>query len=412
MKRPIAVVVSLLLLGIPAGRAVAGSTLDEVKTKGLLVAGVKGASPPFGFVDRESGALVGYDVDIVKAIASRLGVRVVFTPVTAANRVPQLIQGNVDLLAAAMAKTPDRARAVDFSDTYYLTSQKVLAESGTVKSVADLDGKRIGTARGSAWEINVRMKVPGAKVVSFDNSAQAVRALRAGEIDAVSTDEVILVALRMSLPEGRYDISPIRISEEPYGLAVRKGDAAFLEAVNATLREMVKSGETRRIYARWFARAAAAPADSAGGIIMRRSADMSRFVVMPIKGTFRPGADVSFFDPSGNFVASGKVRSYYTDEVYVDAETGAADAMDYGFVVGMNMSDADAREFIRKDGELLKSITKDIRAENLVRAERIGKEAKAMEEKRRQEAVDFERLKMQLDYMYDNYYSGWYGYPW
>ena len=413
MRKPIAAVVSFLLLAVPAGRVLAGNTLDDVKKKGVLVAGVKSASPPFGFVDRDTGALAGYDVDIVKAIAARLGVRAVLTPVTASNRVPQLVQGNVDILAAAMAKTPDRARVVDFSDTYFLTSQKILAEKGMVKGISDLEGKRIGTAKGSAWEINVKMNVPGAKVVSFDNSALATQALEAGEIDAVSTDEVILVALLSRLPRGRYEIPPIRISEEPYGLAVRKGDAAFLDAVNAALREMIGSGESRTIYARWFARTAASvPANSAGGIVIRRSADMSRFVVMPIKGTFRPGADVSFFDPAGNFVASGRVRSYYTDEVYVDAEAGKAASMDYGFVVGMNLSDAEARELIRKDGDLLRSITKEIRAENLARAEQIGKEAKAMEEKRRQEQVEFERMKMQLDYMYDNYYYGWYGYPW
>ncbi len=413
MKKPIALVVSLLLLGIPAARAVAGSTLDEVKRKGLLVAGVKSASPPFGFVDRDTGALTGYDVDIVKAVAARLGVKAVLTPVTAPNRVPQLVQGNVDILAAAMAKTPDRARVVDFTDTYYLTSQKVLAGKGAVTSIADLEGKRVGTARGSAWEINVRTNVPGAQVVSFDNAAQAVQALQSGKIDAVSTDEVILVALLATLPRGAYEIPPIRIAEEPYGLAVRRGDPAFLEAVNAALRDLVRSGESRTIYARWFSRAAAsAPAYPAGGIVIRRSANQSRFVVMPIKGTFRPGADVSFFDPAGNFVASGRVTSFYTDEVYVDAEAGKAAAMDYGFVVGMNMSEPEAKELIRKDGDLLKSITQEIRAENIARAEQIGKEAKAMEEKRRQEQVDFARQKMQLDYMYDNYYYGWYGYPW
>ncbi len=413
MKKVIAAVVSLLLLGIPAGRVLAGNTLDDVRKKGVLVAGVKSASPPFGFVDRNTGALAGYDVDFVKAIAARLGVKAVITPVTAANRVPQLVQGNVDIVAAAMPKTRDCGVMVDFSDTYYLTSQKVLAKTGTVRSVADLEGKRIGTAKGSAWEINVKMNVPGADVVSFDNASRATEALRGGAIDAVSTDEVILVRLLSKLPRGEYEIPPVGVSVEPYGLAVRKGDKKFLEAVNAAIREMEKTGEARTLYARWFdPRPDSAPADTAGGVVVRRSADMKRLVVMPIGGTFRPGADVSFFDPAGNFVAPGKVKSFYADEIYVDVDAEKAGNIDSGFIVGMNMSDAAAKDLVRKEQDLLKSIAEEIRRENATRIAEIGKEAKAMEEKRRKEQVEFERLKMQLDYTYDNYYYGWYGYPW
>ncbi len=413
MKKPLAVVISLLLLGVTAEQGLAGGTLDEVKTKGVLVAGVKGTSPPFGFLDRNTGMLVGYEVDIVKAIAARLGVKAVFTPVTAASRVPQLLEGNVDIVAAMMSKSPDRARMVDFSETYYLTSQKVLSRTGVVKTVADLDGKTVGTARRSAWEINVRTRVPGAKVVSFDNSSLAVQALRNGEIDAVSTDETILSAVLPRLPAGEYEIPDIRISEEPYALAVRKGDKAFLDAVNGAILAMSKDGEAKTIFDKWFARAPAVfDEDSAGGVVVRRSADMTRFVVTPMKGVFKKGADVSFFDPAGNFVARGKVKSFYTDEVYVDAEEGRADALDYGFLVGMNVSNDDAKAFVRKNRDLLKSITEQIRKENAARAAEIGKETAALEKQRRLEQVEFEKLKMQLDYTYGDYYYGWYGFPW
>lgn len=412
MKRLLAIVVSFLFLGVPAGRAFAGSTLDDVKKKGFLVAGVKGASPPFGFMDRDTGALVGYDVDFVKAVAARLGVNAIFTPVTAANRVPELIEGNIDVIAATMAKSPDRAKMVDFSETYYLTSQKIISRKGTVKTLSDLEGRKIGTARGSTWEINVKMKVPGAVIVSFDNSSLARQALLRGEIDAVSTDEVILAGLLAKLPQDEYEIPPVRISEEPYGLAVRKGDKAFLDAVNAAIREIAKSGEARTIFDKWFSRAPAPlPADAAGGVVVRRAADMKRFVVMPMKGVFRAGADVSFYDPEGNFVARGKVKSFYTDEIYVDAEEGKADMVGYGFVVGMNVSDAAARDMVRKNKDLLKSITQQIKAEDTARREQIGRDATAMDKLRRQEQVDFERLKMQYDYVYDSRYYGW-GYPW
>ena len=100
MTRPVALVVSLFLLALPAGRAVAGNTLENVKKKGTISAGVRDTCPPFGFRDRDTGEYCGYDVDFVKTIAARLGVKAIFTPVTPANRIPELLEGGIDIIAA------------------------------------------------------------------------------------------------------------------------------------------------------------------------------------------------------------------------------------------------------------------------------------------------------------------------
>lgn len=411
MRRPIALGVSLLLLAVPAGRAAAGNTLENVKKKGVLVAGVKDTCPPFGFRERDTGAYCGYDVDFVRAIAARLGVKAIFTPVTEANRIPELVDGGVDIIAATMTRTPDRAKVVDFSDAYFVASQKVLVKKGTARGIADLGGKRIGTAVGSDWETNLRLNVPGAGIVIFNSAAKAVESLRKGGIDALSADERILATVLAKLPRGQFEILPATISEEPYRMAVRKGDRELLAAVNETIRAMAGSGESRSIGDRWLGGTPAAPpaAGAAAGVVVRRSADATRLVVMPIKGTFGPGADVSFFDPGGHFIATGKVKSFYTDETYVDIDPARADAVDYGFVVVMNMPEDAARELILGKQELLKSVTDEVRAESIARQEKIAENAEAMEKQRRKEQVEFERLKMGLDYMYDNYY-GWYGY--
>ncbi len=412
MRKPIAVAVSVLLFGISVGQALAGTTLDDVRKKGLLVAGVKSASPPFGFVNSGTGELAGYDVDFVKAVAARLGVKAVFIPVTASNRIPELLDGSIDIIAATMTRTPGRSVLVDFSDAYFVASQKVLAEKGAVTNLADLRGKKIGTARGSAWEFNLRAKVPGAAILPFDNSARAVEALRKGEIDAVSTDARILAALLPRLPPGRFEIVRTAVDEEPYVMAVRKGDKELLGALNETIREMAGSGEARKINDRWFepGTATVAPPGAAGGIVLRRSADPTRFVVMPIKGVFKPGAEVSFFDPAGSFVARGSVKSFYTDEVYVDIDPAKVDSVDYGFVVVMNVPDDAAKDLILKKQDLLRSVTQQIRSENIARWEKIGAKEEEMAKQRRQEQLDFERRKMELDYMYDNYWYGWH--PW
>ena len=250
-------VLALTMVGALCGAALAGDTLAEVKKKGVLVAGVKDSLPPFGSVDPNTKEFVGYDIDFVKYIAKKLGVKVEYKPVTSANRMPMLMEGRVDILAATMTKTPDRAKQIDFSYTYFLTGQKFLTKKGTVHSLKDLEGKKIGTTKGSTSEQNVKKAVPSSTVLSFDDYPQGVLALQQGKVIAETTDESILAGQLGKLQKnpatkGQYEIPDIQISSEPYGLGIRKGDTNFLNFVNATLLEMEKNGEAKKIFERWF----------------------------------------------------------------------------------------------------------------------------------------------------------------
>ena len=231
----------------------AADTLADVKKKGVLVVGVKDSTPGFGYIDEKTREIVGYDVDFVKAIAKKLGVKLELKPVTSASRMPQLVASNIDIIAATMTKTPERAQQIDFSDTYFLTGQKFLVKKGTVKTLADLEGKRIGTAKGSTSEQNAKKALPKATVLSFDDYPQAFLALQQGKVFAVTTDESILANMRGKAPDKEnYEIPEIRISDEPYGLGMRKGDKALVEFVNKTLIEMEKTGEAKAIFEKWF----------------------------------------------------------------------------------------------------------------------------------------------------------------
>ena len=253
MRKTVTIVLSFLLIGtFLAGASMAGDTLADVKAKGVLVAGVKDSLPPFGYVDAKTRSIVGYDIDFIKAIAKKLGVKVELKPVTSATRMPQLQEGNIDIIAATMTKNPERAKVIDFSHTYFLTGQKFLTKTGTVKSLKDLEGKKIGTAKGSTSEQNVKNAVPSATILSFDDYPQGVLALQQGKVVAVTTDESILAGLLAKLPKGEYEIPDVRISDEPYGLGIRKGDTNFLNFVNQTILEMEKSGEAKEIFDRWF----------------------------------------------------------------------------------------------------------------------------------------------------------------
>jgi polar amino acid transport system substrate-binding protein len=250
-------VLALTMVGAMCGAALAVDTLAKVKQKGVLVAGVKDSLPPFGSVDPNTREFVGYDIDFVKYIAKKLGVKVEYKPVTSANRMPMLMEGRVDLLAATMTKNPERAKQIDFSYTYFLTGQKFLTKKGTVRSLKDLEGKKIGTTKGSTSEQNAKKAIPSATVLSFDDYPQGVLALQQGKVIAETTDESILAGQLGKLEKnpatkGKFEIPDIQISSEPYGLGVRKGDTKFLNFVNATLLEMEANGEAKKIFEKWF----------------------------------------------------------------------------------------------------------------------------------------------------------------
>lgn len=242
-----------LLVSLTGQMPAASDTLPQVKQKGVLVAGVKDSLPPFGYVDEATRRIVGYDIDFVKAIADRLGVKLELKPVTSASRIPQLTEGNIDIIAATMTKTPERTKQIEFSHSYFSTGQKFLVKKGTVKSLSDLEGKKIGTAKGSTSEQNAAKALPSATILSFDDYPQAFLALRQGKVSAVTTDESILAGMRGKAPnKEEFEIPDLKISDEPYGLGMRKGDMAFVDFVNQTLLEMEKTGQAKQIFDKWF----------------------------------------------------------------------------------------------------------------------------------------------------------------
>ncbi len=252
MKKLGIMLLALVFMAGLGGSALA-DTLAAVKAKGVMVFGVRDSIHGFGYIDEKTRDLIGYDVDFCKAIAKKLGVKAEFKPLTGATRIPQLLAGNVDLVAATMTKTAERAKQIDFSYTYFLTGQKFITRMGTVKKLADLEGKKIGTAKGTTSEQNAKKALPTATIQAFDEHAPSFLALQQGKVFAITTDESILANILSKAPDKeKYEIPNIQISDEPYGLGMRKGDKNLVNFVNATLLEMEKSGEAKQIYDKWF----------------------------------------------------------------------------------------------------------------------------------------------------------------
>jgi polar amino acid transport system substrate-binding protein len=411
MKKLFTVTLSFILVITLAGYSSASNTLEDVKKKGVLTVGVKFFTPPFGFIDMDTGEVVGYDVDFARAIAKRLGVKLRLIPVTSENRISRLNEGDVDILAATMTKTIDRARIIDFSDTYFVTGQAFLVKKGAARTLKDLEKKRIGTAKGSTSELNAKDVLPGAAILTFEDYFQAGQALLKGEVDAVTTDEPILVSILGKLPPGEYEIIPIRISEEPYGIGIRKGEKKLRDFVNSVLFDMEKSGEGKMIFDKWFT-PKLPEEDKAGGVVVRKTGIESRVLVMPLRGVFEKGADVTVYDTRGNMVARGSVVNVYSDEIYVDVEKEKVVAVAPGFAVGMNFSDEEARDIIMKKQDLLKSVKEDIDKDKETLQAEIKRETaadKAQREEIYKKKMDIDKRRMELEYQYDNNYNYHYG---
>ena len=257
MKRLLTVLFAMtLIMALAAGVATAQekSTLDVIKERGVLIAGVKDSVVPFGFVDEAARDLVGFDVDVCRYIADELGVDLELKPVTSSNRIPMLTDGQVDILAATMTHKMERDEVIDFSITYFMDGQKLLtaADSG-ITSYMDLAGKKVGSVKGSTSEKNIIDVQPDCEVVSFEGYPESFLALKQGKVVAMTTDSVILVGLKGSDPEPeKWVIVGEAFSIEPYGLGLPENDSEWRDFVNFTLIKMWNSGDWQEIYDTWL----------------------------------------------------------------------------------------------------------------------------------------------------------------
>lgn len=226
--------------------------LDDVMSAGKLRCGVISAAKPFGFLDSKTREVVGYDIDFCKAIAARMDVKIEIVPISVEGRIPELQQGSIDVLAAALGYTEARDEQVDYTLSYYVGVQMVMSHEGAgFKDLASLAGKSIGTAKGSSTEQYVRDIIPTAKVASYQDIPAAFLALVQGKIDAIAMTDVIAAELKEKSPKP-LEFVPEPLKYEPWGIAAAEGETRLVEKVNAALAAMEADGEAEKIYHNWF----------------------------------------------------------------------------------------------------------------------------------------------------------------
>lgn len=223
------------------------STLDVVKARGTLLAGLRNDYPPAGYVD-EQGNWVGFDLDVAQLIADKLGVKLERVQVASKTRVPLLVNGNVDLVIATFGPTSERAEVVDFAGPYFIGSMKILTTKETgIQTTDDLAApKRTGMVQGSADGPRLMSYQPDANLVYFQEWPQAVLALKQGQVDAVYTTDVTLATFAKKDPDlvivGRNE------SPDPYMIGVRQNDSKWRLFLETTIMEAWSDGTLEKIY--------------------------------------------------------------------------------------------------------------------------------------------------------------------
>ncbi len=254
MRRLALILLGLALVFTQHNPAQAESTLEIVKKRGKLLAGVRKKVPNFGMTN-EKGEIVGFDVEIAKGIAAKLGVGIELVPVTSSTRTALLQQGRIDLIAATMTHYRKRDPAVDFSVGYFYSPQTLLvAKNSGIKGMADMAGKRAGTAIGAGAVENMKKVQPKITVQTFEGYPEAFLALQQGLIDAVGTDIVILAGLRGKAknPSDFVIVPGATFGGGEYGIGVRENDSDWRDAVNHALMDMWKDGSWMKAFNMWI----------------------------------------------------------------------------------------------------------------------------------------------------------------
>ncbi len=224
----------------------AGTTMAELAEAGTITIGTKYDQPGFGLLN-PSGVPEGFDVEIGTIIAAQLGIEpdeIEFVETVSANRESFIQNGQVDLVIATYTINDARKELVDFAGPYYEAGQDIMVAAGNPLGIAgpeDLAGQNVCSVEGSTPAENIRTNYPEAQLTLFDVYSKCADALTNGQVDAVTTDNVILTGLVPGNPDG-FELVDNPFTEEPYGIGLTLGDTEFRDFINDVLEESFEDG--------------------------------------------------------------------------------------------------------------------------------------------------------------------------
>jgi len=249
----------ILLMAVIAAVAMlaagCGGAKDEKKAEPakVLRVGTEPTFAPFEFQKEGSKDYDGFDMDLARAVGKQMGVKVEIVNMGFDALIPALNANNIDMVAAGMSITEERQKAVTFSEAYYTSGLIIMVnkDNKEIKSVKDLEGKRIAVQIGTTGEKKAR-SIKDAKVTAFNTNTEAAMELKNKGVDAVINDSPV-VGYYLAQGGNATAMTVGEVMEaEQYGLAVKKGNDKLAGDVNKALAELKKNGEYDKIYKTWF----------------------------------------------------------------------------------------------------------------------------------------------------------------
>jgi polar amino acid transport system substrate-binding protein len=238
----------------PPGAMPSGSSMAAIAERGRLIVGVDQNTAPFGSRDPGSGRLQGFDIDLAREIARAIfgdPDRIDLQVVEAGQRESALESGQVDLIVRTYSITCVRKQIVDFSTTYFYAKQKILATKGSqIHSAADLSGKRVCSVSGTTSLSRIFALNPRPTVIGVTSWTDCLLMMQQGQVDAISTDDVVLKGLADQDPN--MELVGDSLGDEPYGVGVKKGNDDLVRFVNGVLARVRDDGTWERLYDTWL----------------------------------------------------------------------------------------------------------------------------------------------------------------
>lgn len=237
------------LAAVACTMSLAACGADE---SGKIRIGIKFDQPGLGF--KKSGTYVGFDVDVAKYVAKKLGYsedEIVWKEAPSKQREAMLQNGDVDMILAAYSITDERKNAVSFAGPYFVAGQDLLVrkDDHSINGPEDLNGKRLCSVTGSTSAATVKEKFASeVQLMEQPGYAECATALFSGIVDAVTTDDIILAGLA-SASRGKLRVVGKPFTQEYYGVGIKKGDTALAKKINAAITEMIKDGSWERAIA-------------------------------------------------------------------------------------------------------------------------------------------------------------------
>ena len=235
------------------------TSLTDVQAAGHFTLGLDADFAPMGFTD-DNGEIVGFDIDLAKAVGEKMGVDVEVKPIDWDSKDMELSSGKIDVIWNGFSITDERRQEVLFSNPYLSTKQSIVVKKGSdITKKADLAGKKIALQDGSTSEDALKADTATYESVGDDNisrfkeNSQVLMEVDSGRADAAVIDEVFVrYYLQKENLLDKYTVLEEGFDEEDYGVVGRKGDYALMEAINKALDECKADGTTSEISQKWF----------------------------------------------------------------------------------------------------------------------------------------------------------------